>query len=214
MLGATLTTVTLAQDRQRSFDDQAGDGPMRGMNAPLREKVRGRLRGGDADAQAARFITRFDTDADGRVSSMEFVDVRVQNVDQYFERRDADGDGRISSVEYATPRTRPDRGTRPQRAAIDDEALAECVRGTIDDFEARRALNPEEAFAAIDADADGALSLQEMSAAFSARAQAQFTRLDADADGYVTAGDVEVQQDEARELRRAARACLREQRAG
>lgn len=211
LIGAALTTTTLAQDRQGSFDGR-GAGPTRGVHAPLRGKMRGGLRDNGALAQTERFITRMDTDADGRVSSAEFIDGRLQQVDRYFERRDTDGDGLIAADEYATPRTRPERGARPERPAIDEEALGACVRETIADFEPRRGAAPDDIFAAADTDADGAVSLQELSAALEGRAQEQFARLDADGDGYLTSEDADAQRQERLELRRTTRACLQEQR--
>lgn len=190
LLGATVATASLAQDRQR-------DGDARGKGQP-----------------AERFIARFDTDGDGRVSSAEFTDARQQQVDRYFERRDTDGDGLISAAEQAEPRARPQRGQgmrgmRRGRAAIDQDALAACVQDDLADGEAR-----DDAVATADTNADGALSLQEISVALERRAQEQFARLDADDDGYVTAGEAAAQRDEHRNLRRVTRTCLQQQRRG
>ena len=154
-----------------------------------------------------------DTDADGRVSSAEFIEGRLQQADHYFERRDTDGDGLIAADEYAIPRPRPERGARAGRPEIDEEALGACVRETIADFEPRRA-GRDDVLATADTDADGAVSLQELSAALEGHAQEQFSRLDADGDGYLTAEDAEAQREERQELRRVTRTCLRQQRAG
>ncbi|MDY6982936.1 MAG: hypothetical protein SV422_07595 [Pseudomonadota bacterium] len=192
LLGATLATASLAQDRQRDVDARG-----RGPQPP-----------------AERFIARFDTDGDGRVSAAEFTDARLDRVDRYFEQRDTDGDGLISAAEQAEPRAKPERGKRMRgmrrgRAAIDQDALAACVQDSIADGESRA-----DAVATADTNADGALSLQEISAALERRAQEQFARLDADDDGYVTAGEASAQRDAQQDLRRVTRTCLQQQRRG
>lgn len=189
LLGATLATAGMAQDRQRAPDDRAGLAPPR------------------------NFIARFDTDADGRVSLAEFVDARLRDADRHFERRDRDGDGLISATEAAPPAgpERGRRGARPERPRVDEGALRACIRETVAGFEPLRG-SPGDAFAATDTDADGALSLQEVNAALERRAQEQFGRLDTDGDGYVTAAEAEARRKEQRELQRSARECLRVQR--
>lgn len=97
LLGATLATASLAQDRQRDVD-------ARGKGQP----------------PAERFIARFDTDGDGRVSAGEFTDARLQQADRYFEQRDTDGDGYVTADEITAQRDeyralRRDPRTRPQQ---------------------------------------------------------------------------------------------------
>lgn len=192
LLGAALATASVAQDRPRDFD----------------------ARGRGSQAPAERFIARFDTDADNRVSAAEFTDARLERLDRYFEQRDTDGDGLISAAEQAEPRAKPERGKRMRgmrrgRAAIDQDALAACVQDSVADGESR-----DEAIATADTNADGALSLQEISATLERRAQEQFARLDADDDGYITADEASAQHDANRNLRRITRTCLQQQRRG
>lgn len=214
LLGGALATTSVAQERQRGFDTRNGDG------AGL---MRGRMRmarGPGAQLAPGRFIARHDTDADGRVSEAEFIDLRLENVDRLFDRRDANDDGQISADEQDAPRRgargeargRPERPAGAQRTEPDREALAACVRETIADFEPRADGDGESAFAAADANGDGLLGFQEASEAAQGRAQEQFARLDADGDGYVVADEVAAQARAQRELRRTLMACAREQR--
>lgn len=218
LLGGALATTGVAQERQRGFDALRGDG------AGL---MRGRMRaarGPGAAAQPERFIARHDTDADGRVSAAEFIDVRLESVDHLFERRDTNGDGLITADEQQAPRGQPGRGARgegrdrPERPARvqrpepDREALAACVRETIADFEPREDGTGETAFAASDTNGDGMLSLQEVSASIESRAQEQFARLDADGDGYVVKDEVAALAEAQMDVRRTLMACAREQR--
>ena len=217
LLGAALTTPSFAQERQRGFDGPRGD---------LAGQMRAGPRGRGGPAQPERFIERHDTDADGRVGEMEFVDDRLQNIDELFDRRDADGNGLISADEHDAPRglrgrgargERPALADRPERAArpeIDRDAVTACVRETIADYEPRFDNELDDIFEHVDTNGDDMLSLQEVSAAVEARAGELFDRIDDNGDGYITEDEVEAHFEAQLNVRRVVNACIKEQVTG
>jgi hypothetical protein len=207
LLGTVLATASVAQPRGRGgFDGPPPRGEMRGPQAGAR------------GASPERFIERHDTNADGRVSEAEFVDERLQNVDEQFERRDTNGDGVIAADEQA-PRGRPGRPgrgpradrERPEPPAIDRDAITACVRETIAGYEPRFDDERDDVFANVDTNGDAKLSLTEVSAALEARAHERFEHIDSNGDGYVTEAEVEAQSAAQLAARRAMRDCIREQ---
>ncbi len=215
LLGTALSSLSVAQDRGRGFD---GQGPPRGaMRGPMRGAPGERR----TEAQPERFIERHDTDADGQVSEMEFVDEHLQNVDELFDRRDANGDGLISDDEHdAPPLGRPGReprgprGDRPDRPEIDREAVIACVRETVADYDPELDRPLEEIFDAVDTNGDGMLSLIEVSTALETRAHNLFARIDSDGNGYITEDEVAAHFEDQLNMRRVVAACVQEQLEG
>ncbi len=218
LLGTALSSLSVAQDRARGFE---GPRPgVRGDAGQMRGPMRAAARRGGAVAQPERFIERHDTDADGQVSETEFVDEHLQNIDDMFEHRDTDGDGLISVAEHAAPRGlpgRPGRGPRderPERPEIDREAVIECVRATIADYDPELERPLDEIFANVDTNGDGMLSLLEVSTALETRAHALFARIDDDGDGYITEDEVAAHFEAQLNLRRVIHDCVQEQLEG
>jgi Ca2+-binding EF-hand superfamily protein len=215
LLGTVLATTSVAQPRGRGGFDGAPPprGEMRGPGAAGQ-------RGGPPPE---RFIERHDTNADGRVSESEFVDDRLQNVDDQFEHRDTNGDGVISLEEHEAPRAlparpgrgpRPDVADRPARPEIDRDALTACIRKTIADFEPRFDDELEDIFDNVDKNGDDKLSLAEVSAAVEARARELFDHIDASGDGYITEDEVEAQFQAQLQVRRVTQDCIKAQLGG
>jgi Ca2+-binding EF-hand superfamily protein len=224
LLGTLLSTANFAQERTRDF---GADGPreggahMRDASGDMRGRAGGR-RGPARGTPRENFIERHDANADGQVSETEFLEERLQNVDERFERLDRDDNGLISLDEHTSRGRRGDgagRGLRervnagrPARPEIDRTALTACVQKTVPDFAPRSDVSLEEMFNAIDTSGDDQLSLAEFGAAQEARRLERFDRIDADASGFVTAAEVAALGEAQSNLRRATQACVKEQR--
>lgn len=171
---------------------------------------RGRHAGpGNISGQA---IARLDVNEDGAISQDEFLEGRPNGVDRLFERLDTDGNGLISQDEAERPERseRPQRRQRPHRPEIDREAVLQCVRETIADFDPPGPNIPQERLAYADLNADGNIDLAELSAALNQRALTLFERLDQDGDGLITAQDLQANREQQLNLRRVVRACIDE----
>jgi Ca2+-binding EF-hand superfamily protein len=210
LLGATLATAGFAQERARGIGAEMRARPAAPAVAARRAPA--------PVASPVRFLERHDSDADGRVSVDEFVDEHLRDIDAVFERRDANGDGVISFDEHDAPRRhdrpeRPDR-PRPERPEIDREAVHECVRETIADYDPDLDRPLEELFDLVDTNGDGVLSLAEVSIALQERAHVLFARIDDDGDGYLSEAEVAAHFEEQLNLRRVIQACIDEQLGG
>lgn len=221
LLGTVLATTSAAQPRGRGGFD--GTPPPRGeMPGSARGGRAGPPGGAPAAAQPERFIERHDTDADGRVSAAEFVDDRMQHIDEQIDRRDTNGDGVISLDEHEASRGLPMRAgrgprpdaDRPARPEIDREAVIACVRETIADFEPRFDDELEDIFEHVDTNGNGKLTLAEVSAAVEARAHDLFARIDDNGDGYIVESEVEAHFEAQLNVRRVTQACIKEQLEG
>ena len=170
---------------------------------------------GREDPQARRGEEQrlVDTDGDGLISEAEFTEVRLAEIDEHFNRLDADGDGLISAAEQIPPARpeRPTRPSRPERPEIDRDAVTACVQETIADFEPPMVPDREERFDFADTNADGFLSLAEISAAMSEKAASQFARIDTDADGFLSKEELMAQHAGQLNIRRVTQACIFEQ---
>ncbi|HWK53332.1 MAG TPA: hypothetical protein VNR18_03110 [Hyphomicrobiales bacterium] len=160
----------------------------------------GHHRGGRAmPRDDMRDLTRLDTDADGRVSEAEFLDARLARVDAMFERRDRDNDGLI---------TVEDRGPRRDARRQDNSEVLECVRQSVPAFDPAADAAPGMELSNADSDADGYLSLSEMSSALETRARASFARLDGNGDGYLDTAEMAAHDTQLSAVRDAFKNCM------
>ncbi len=214
------TTLLVAAVAQTGFAQGTGRG-LEGPRAETRGNPGPGMRGPGARRATAlvasplRFIEQRDTDADGRVSEMEFVDEQLVRIDDQFERRDNDGDGRISVDEHEAHPARPGpqrgpRRDRPERPELDRADVIACARETIADYDPELDRPLDEIFDAVDTDGDGILSLTEVSIFLEARAHALFARIDENGDGFITESEVAAHFEEQLNLRRVIKACIDE----
>lgn len=160
-----------------------------------------RHRRGRPAGNPQNLIDHLDNNADGFVDENEFVEGRLTRVDQQFNRQDENGDGLISEEEARRerPHDRPD---------IDREAVIQCVRETIADWQGPGEV--EGRFESVDLDGDGYIDLVELSLAIEERAYALFDRIDSNDDGLISLEEVEASQDYQINVRRIIRACIEE----
>jgi len=134
--------------------------------------------------QRVQRLTAIDADRDGSVTAEERRAGRqvrmAARADARFDRLDANDDGAVSRAEFDTVReARPDRAARPMRADRPARGQRRMAR-----MEAR-----------------GPLAI----ATVQARAEQAFARLDADKDGFVTVDEGRVGRQAMREQRRERR---------
>jgi Ca2+-binding EF-hand superfamily protein len=148
-----------------------------------------------ADFRTARAFQMLDTDNNGSITLAEFraglADEHRGEAQAHFRRIDRDGDGAITSAEL--------RDEWPAALKLLRPEIYE--RGEIADARVQEA-----AFAAMDADGDDFVSLEEFQAAARPRAQdvgRMFRRLDANNDNRLSRGELEGQWDRLRGLLKA-----------
>jgi Ca2+-binding EF-hand superfamily protein len=152
------------------------------------------------DRNVERLFDHIDADTDGFVDIDEFLDVRLARLDRKFDRRDIDGDGLISEEE-ADRRRHHDR-------PIDREAVIQCVRDFVSDWEAEHDEAVEDRFYEVDLNGDGYLDFTELSIALEERATGLFRRIDSDGDGLLSIREVEAFLEYQLNLRRVIRYCI------
>ena len=163
----------------------------------------GRHRPGRPGGNPDRLIDRLDVNEDGVIDEDEFIDSRLSRLDNMFERQDVDGDGLLSREEAERRRHH-----RPHHPDIDREAVIQCVRETIADYEGPYEI--DDRFDAADLDGNGYLDLYEFSTALEQRAYVLFGRIDADNNLVITIDELEAIQDYQINLRRVIRYCIEE----
>ncbi|MES2605023.1 MAG: hypothetical protein V4603_08800 [Pseudomonadota bacterium] len=222
----TLATVCslLTLPATAANDDKTTAGPMQQRGGPGMRQRGGPGQGRGLDG--GDLIERADSNDDGKISVEEFLAPRLERLDDMFERRDANGDGLIAEGEGRGERPaaagnrggrgeraqRGGGGGRPGRPAIDREAVLACMEQANPDFDPPADRDDDESrFDAADTNGDGSLSLSEVTAAETARAEAQFDKLDADADGFITTADIEANQEQRAEIAAAMRECMQDQ---
>jgi len=110
-------------------------------------------------------LGRYDTDGDGKVSAAEFSAGRMK----FFGRLDANGDQTISAAELNQAQADMQSRGGPMQAMMQKRI---------------------DALKAADANADGAVSADEYTAAVTA----EFTAMDTNGDGFIDAGEVAAKQ--------------------
>lgn len=123
-------------------------------------------------SRQAEFITRFDVDGDGKLSSTEKTAARQALEAERITRYDTDGDGTLTATEKAAmEKERPQR--LPHRGG--PGMMASGTRQM-----------PAEVLEKFDADGDGTLNETELKAAHEAREAEMLTTYDADGDGALS----------------------------
>lgn len=214
---ATFAALPGSAATDPATDSAMHDGPGR-RGGPM-----GGMRGDPAER-----LDNLDTNNDDRISKEEFLAPRLDRLDDMFSRRDDNGDGLIAEGEGRPQRAdrgdrggrgdrngeRGQRGGRMQRAEIDRDAVLACVQQQVPGFEPPELAErdgPDDNFDDADTNGDGSLSLSEVTAATTARAEAQFARLDTNGDGFITSTETTARQDEREAVAAAMRDCTRAQ---
>jgi Ca2+-binding EF-hand superfamily protein len=149
-----------------------------------------------ADYWVKRFIKRFDTDKDGRISKEEFAKARRERL----AMRDLDGDGRIGPEDmgpgmrerFREWRERSREGKEAGREAGQETGKAdEAAKGERRSFDLRRLIGgADRRFNRMDKNGDGFIDAKDLEPAAAERvafaSKRFFKRFDADADGKVT----------------------------
>ena len=164
--------------------------------------AKGKFRGG---------IERIDTDGSGTIELQEMIDASLNKVAKRFEKVDTDADGQITLEEYLAAR---------HEGAVDLSIYADEIVACMEDAKleddtievplASDFLSPEDRFNAKDTDADGALSLAEVEASATTKANDKFTALDADADGSITEEELQAKKEGKKSTRKAMKTCIAE----
>ncbi|MBT6042616.1 MAG: hypothetical protein HOH14_03880 [Gammaproteobacteria bacterium] len=204
LLSAAILPAATAQDGGPRFsrDIEGIDVTAQRGGSEFRRSAQSRHRPGRPGGNPERLIDHLDNDGDGFVDEEEFVDGRLARLDDQFDRRDADGDGLLNEEEAERRRHQNDRPD------IDREAVIQCVRETIADWEGPQEV--EDRFDEIDLDGDGYIDLLELSLALEQRAYVLFDRIDSNNDGLISLEEVVANQDYQINLRRVIRACIEE----
>lgn len=196
IVGSLLTSLVAieasAQDRREGR--RGGPDVAAFADGDRAQRRPGRPRGRNPE----RLIERLDQDGDGLISEFEYVDNKTANMEDRFDQRDGNGDGVITEDELGGDRDRPglDIDIAELRACIADSGGE--VREEIDRFDIA------------DLDDDGQLSFLEFSTFMQDRAFAEFARLDADMNGFVSADELTADADARREQRDIVRSCREE----
>lgn len=153
---------------------------------------RDRERGGASSFQAGERFARADADGDRTLSVEEFT---TQGLERFINA-DADGDGLVTADEMVAART---QAVNERRQAM-QERQAERAERHAERRGERMQTRAERMIQRLDADEDGAVSIEEATAA----SEALFARMDRDDDGSL----------EPRELRRGPHRGDRSERGG
>jgi len=198
---AILPAATALEGGPRASRDIEGIQVTARRGGQLIHSEQARHRRGRPAGNPENLIDHLDSNADGFVDENEFVDGRLGRVDKQFDRQDQNGDGLISEEEAR-------RGRPQDRPDIDREAVIQCVRETIPDWEGPGEV--EGRFESVDTDGDGYIDLAELSLALEERAYMLFDRIDSNDDGLISLEEVEASQDYQINVRRVIRACIEE----
>ena len=197
---AMLPTATAQEGRPRFSRDIESVQVSARRGGELIHSKQSRYRRGRPGGNPEKIIDRLDSNGDGFVDENEFIDGRLSRVDRQFDRKDENVDGLLSEEEAR--RKRPD-----DRPKIVREAVIQCVRETIADWEGPGEV--EDRFDAVDLDNDGFIDLVEQSLALEERAYALFDRIDSNDDGLISLEEVQASQDYQINVRRVVRTCIR-----
>ena len=153
---------------------------------------------GNAIGSIARIFQAVDTNQDGVIDTDEFMEVRLARAQVRFDALDSNADGYLTEGEI---------GERPEPPEdADPEAVRACVADTLG-VELQELPEEGERFAELDLNDDGAVDFAESQDAAMSRALEAFAALDTNASGDVTPEEVGASLGRKAERRAAIRAC-------
>ena len=186
----------------------------------------------DKGVRGAR-VDSIDTNSDDKISLEEFVTAQLSTVAGMIKQRDTNNDGLLTEEELQPQRPegrplaagrppiapgqagggprmhRPDAANGTAPSVSEREAVKTCLENAGLAPRATPPADREERFDLADTNADGKLSLAELTAATTKRATEEFSRMDVDKDGFLTQADRDAARDQHEENASAARACLK-----
>ncbi len=195
-LAATTLVFAVATSATVAYAFPGGDrGPHRGE------------RGGSPEQKAERMFAALDADASETVTLDEWLAKPTEKAGNQFDRIDADDDALISLEEFLATKG-PRGGDRPE---IDRDAVRACAEASLGSDAPERP-DRETIFANADIDDSGFLDTDEFLAAKTERATTKFNLVDANADGAITLEELTDSLGTQRERRSIIRECVQEQR--
>ena len=162
---------------------------------------------GHSDPTRMTLLERLDSDADGVLSLDEFSEHNADKAQRHFNKKDADGDAVLSMEEFSAA---GNHRRRPNLDGLDIDTLDLCVQEVLG-YGLPQRPDSETAFAAVDANSDGVIDLDEFLLAGDVRAQERFADIDSDADAQLTSAEIDAHQADRHEQRDAHRSCVGEQ---
>ncbi|WP_462173606.1 EF-hand domain-containing protein [Pseudoalteromonas xiamenensis] len=187
-----------------------------GMNAAYADNHdargghQGKQKGGEH--RLAGKFKRLDADESGAITLDEMTANIADQAQQKLTRADSDASGAISLEEYLAAKPHAH-----DFSAISD-ALVECVAAikaeSGDDNivvpEASKFTSPEAKFAAIDANSDGGITLDELQTHMQTQIESTFAAMDADSNGEVTLDEFTAAAEVKKATKQAVKQCAEE----
>ena len=174
-------------------DAERPEKPQRDHAMNLRHKVK-------------RIFNALDLDDSDTITLDEWLVKTTKKAEKHFDRIDANDDNLISLEEFLAV-----GDDRDKDLEVDSEAIRACVADATGEAAPERA-DRNTAFDRIDTNDDGFIDPDEFLAAKTEKASAKFNAIDADGDGAITKQELAEALKHLRELKRARRDCVEDQR--
>lgn len=199
---ATNVAVVTAAPSDRAVDRQLTDRPS--------DRVTDRANGHRQNPRhkVNRIFNALDTDENEIITLDEFLAKPLEKAEQQFDRIDTDDDGLISLDEFLAVGHDRDDDERPD---IDRDAVRACMEEELE-REIPERPDRETRFDEVDTNDDGYIDFDEFVDAKMQKATDKFYAIDEDADGGITKEELYAALQDQREVRAVRRACIEEQR--
>ncbi|MCP5206027.1 MAG: EF-hand domain-containing protein [Hahellaceae bacterium] len=185
-----ISALVFALPSQARFQPQQGDAEQ------------GAQHGNNQGLHLGKVFHRLDTDGDSFVSLEEMTAGALHKAQKRFDRLDADHDGFVSLEEFVAAGEE-----KADKFGEHSDEIKACVEEALGVTLPEHA-TAEERFAAIDSNQDGMIDIDEANAHAASNVAARFNALDADANGLLSKDELKVGL-ELRKTRRAAlRECV------